>query len=777
MIRVPMLPKIDSGTLFVASAVIFGGLFLSVVLAWRELRSMRGPERFAASYALFFVGLLLFVLRGRLPDLVTMTLANVLIVAGAALVLEGTRLILGLPPGRRLTIWAVGLSVIAFGYYTVVLEDARARTILSSAVVAALLGAAGWTSWHRRARSGSQVLERVTAVALSTCALLFWVRAVAIASGLVGGEMLDESAWMAVPPLLCTLCAVVWTTTLLATTSRRLTAVVQSQNDLLAALLEVARAAGSEARLDATLEKVLEAARSVTGATGGSLLMLDERGRFTNGIFTEGPSILDVGRKEAEKLLAEGLAGWIVRNGRAAVIPDVGKDPRWYRFPSREKTVLSALSAPIASGSGISGVLTLVHPSPGHFGEDERQLIESTTAQIALALRTAQIADARLRGRQGQALLNEVLELSARLADGDEIVREAAAAIARCSFWPRVFLALPGGDGHFRLHGTTNGLKDLRPRIDEGILGRAFQSGAPQRDEVSAAENGEPDQEGGSAQRLVVPLRHLGRTLGLAAFDSTAHRDWDAEDVALAEALAEAVSLGLGKAALARAREELTRMMVHDLRGPISGVMGALELLAGGSGLGDEDRELLDVAERNVRRQLTLIEGILELARLEEGALPVVRMDVPLPGLVKEVLGRAGPAAGARGLTLVSEIPDGLPAVRVDPALVARILENLVGNAVKFSDPGAGPIRVRAHLDGGMIEVHVHDSGPGVEEELRPRIFEKFVVGSRAGRGSGLGLPFCRLAVEALGGRTWLEHPGPGAVFAFSLPLAEASRA
>jgi signal transduction histidine kinase len=70
-----------------------------------------------------------------------------------------------------------------------------------------------------------------------------------------------------------------------------------------------------------------------------------------------------------------------------------------------------------------------------------------------------------------------------------------------------------------------------------------------------------------------------------------------------------------------------------------------------------------------------------------------------------------------------------------------------------------------------MVELTVRDSGPGVEEELRPRIFERFVVGNRTGRGSGLGLAFCRLAVEAQGGRIRLEHAGPGAVFAFSLPL------
>ena len=75
-------------------------------------------------------------------------------------------------------------------------------------------------------------------------------------------------------------------------------------------------------------------------------------------------------------------------------------------------------------------------------------------------------------------------------------------------------------------------------------------------------------------------------------------------------------------------------------------------------------------------------------------------------------------------------------------------------------------------LDGTMVDLLVHDSGPGVEDALRPRIFEKFVVGNHTGRGSGLGLAFCRLAVEAQGGRIWLENPGPGTVFAFSLPLA-----
>jgi signal transduction histidine kinase len=763
-----MLPVIDARTLFVASAVVFAGLAISVALAWRELKSLSGPDRFAKSYALFLVGLVLFALQGQISPLLSYWLANVLVVVGAALVLEGTKLILGRPPGRRITV-ATGLAATAaFGYYTFVRFDTDARTILSSAFVAGLLGAAAWTAWHRRPRTGPQTLERVTAIALGACALLFWVRAVAIGTGLVGGEMLDASPWMAVPPLLCTLCAVVWTTTLLANTSRRLTNVVQSQNDLLANLLSVARAAGDESSLDATLERVLTVASELTGAAGASLLMLDEEGRFIRGFFTHEVTNVAVEAREAEIILEKGLAAWVVHHRTAGIVVDVNADPRWHRIPGQTESTRSALAAPISSGPALAGVLTLVHPEPGHFADEDRLLLESTAAQIGLALRNAQIADARQRATRGQELLNQVLEISARRTDAKEIVTLAAEALSRDEAWHRVYLAIPGEDGHFRVHGKTDGLPDPRPRIDEGILGRALESGITQHDDAPAGAS----SENGRSSSLAVPLRHLGRTLGVAAFESSRPRAFGTSDVDLAEALAEAISLGLGKAALAQAREELTRMMVHDLRGPISGVMGALELLGEAPGFDNGNRRLLDAAERNARRQLKLVEGILELARLEEGVLPVRREDVPLAGLVDEVLQMVMPAAEARRLELVSEVLESLPRVVADPGLVARVLENLVGNAVKFSEPGAGPVRVSARVDGSMVELQVRDAGPGVEESLRPRIFERFVVGNRPGRGTGLGLAFCRLAVEAQGGRIRLEHPGPGAVFAFSLPLA-----
>jgi len=753
----------DARTLLAASAVVFAGLVLAVALAWRELRAIRGPDRLALGFGLFFLGLVLLAFKGRIPAFLPAVLANVLVTVAAAFILEGTKLFYGLAPSRRLTVGVGLLATAAFAVTMHLRDGENARAILSSAFLTALVGASAWTASRHRAPREAGAFDLVTAVALWACAALFWARGVAVGAGFVEGDILAGGPLLALPPLLCTIFAVVWTTTLLATTSQRLTRVVRTQIDLLASLLSVARAAGAGEGLDGTLTRVLDAAKLATGATGASLLLLDEHRRFTRGLFTEGDATLVVGPAAAGEMLESGLAGWVVRNGSVALVDDVRQDRRWRRLEAQDATIRSVLSAPISVGTSLSGVLTLVHPDAGHFGEEQRHLIESTAAQIALALRTAQIADARRRASRELEALNAVLDISARRHASEEIAEEAVAAICRLTSFSRVFVALPAEDG-FRLIGRTEGPEKLRPPVLEGDLGLAWESGLVRRSGGGSAS--------GAGRSLVIPLRHLGDRLGVASFETSTPEGLDEDACAFAEALAEAISLGLGKETLARAREELSRMLVHDLRGPISGVLGALELLRGNASLDGDGKRLLDLAERNARRQLTLVDGILELSRLEEGSLPVRRSDVHVPAVVDEVIGRALPAAQARGISLVSALPPDLPPVRADAGLVARVVENLLANAVKFSTPGSGSVRLEGRVEGDSVVLDVKDSGPGICEELRPRLFEKFAVGNLPGRGSGLGLPFCRLAVEAQGGRMWLQHPGPAAVFSFSLPLA-----
>jgi signal transduction histidine kinase len=127
-----------------------------------------------------------------------------------------------------------------------------------------------------------------------------------------------------------------------------------------------------------------------------------------------------------------------------------------------------------------------------------------------------------------------------------------------------------------------------------------------------------------------------------------------------------------------------------------------------------------------------------------------------------------------RRLTLSSDVAESHPPVWADPRLVSRILHNLVGNSIKFT-PEGGVIRVSALADSpSALRVAVSDDGPGIPAELRERLFQKFSTGDVKGRGTGLGLAFCRLAVEAHGGRIWVDtEPGRGSTFNFTLPRTD----
>ena len=244
----------------------------------------------------------------------------------------------------------------------------------------------------------------------------------------------------------------------------------------------------------------------------------------------------------------------------------------------------------------------------------------------------------------------------------------------------------------------------------------------------------------------------------------------------LAESLAEAISLGLENARLERVRDEVTHLMVHDLRTPMVSITGALDLLQHAEGLAPKDQALVEMARRNAGRQNALIDSILDIWQLEEGAFPERRTSVVVETLVADVVRLAEPRARARRLELEADVPGDLPAAWVDPGLIERVLANLVGNAIKFTPEGGGPVQVSARAVGtDGIRVSISDSGPGIEAALKPRLFSRFAPGAHTARGNGLGLAFCRLAVEASGGRIWLEErPGPGATFVFTLPAAAA---
>jgi len=222
-----------------------------------------------------------------------------------------------------------------------------------------------------------------------------------------------------------------------------------------------------------------------------------------------------------------------------------------------------------------------------------------------------------------------------------------------------------------------------------------------------------------------------------------------------------------------RRREELTGLIVHDLKSPLASAIANVRFALGEAGVGQEVREALgDVLTAGMAMN-RMIMNLLDIGRSEDGALVPRPEAVAVRALLDEVGAEAARRAADRGQRLVIE-SEALE-VRADRDLLRRVLENLVDNSLRYSPEGS-TVRLEARADAGAAELRVRDDGLGVPAAYRERIFEKYVTldpaSSAEVRSSrGLGLVFCRLAVEAHGGRIWVEDNHPrGSTFCVRLP-------
>ncbi len=223
-------------------------------------------------------------------------------------------------------------------------------------------------------------------------------------------------------------------------------------------------------------------------------------------------------------------------------------------------------------------------------------------------------------------------------------------------------------------------------------------------------------------------------------------------------------------------RTDFTNLIVHDLKSPLSVTSVSLSLILSGriEKLPDALKVHVERAQRGNRETLTLVENLLDIEKLEAGALELISTPLDVKKLVEEAVESVQGLAEAYKLKLESSVKQGI-AINGDEALLRRVLQNLLNNAIKFT-PEGGVIRVEAvPTSTNSVTITVTDSGPGVPVDQRERIFDKFVqVAGIERRGVGLGLTFCKRAVEAHGGRIWVEDaPTKGSRFVFTLPVGQ----
>jgi two-component system sensor histidine kinase KdpD len=290
-----------------------------------------------------------------------------------------------------------------------------------------------------------------------------------------------------------------------------------------------------------------------------------------------------------------------------------------------------------------------------------------------------------------------------------------------------------------------------------------------------------------SAELLYLPLQTSSRivgVLGIQLRDAVGYQE--PEHRRLLEALSSQAALAIERAHLAQkaeqaqllqATERLERSLLnsisHDLRTPLSTITGALSSLRDEGNFPDSvsKRELIDLAWEEAGRMDRFVSNLLDITRLEAGALKIKKEPYDVQDLLGSCLASLEPSLKEREVKI--NIPPNLPLILMDSVLMAQVLINLLDNALKYSPPD-GIIEVAARIRENMLEIEVGDQGPGIPEEYLTKVFNKFFRLSRTEKvsGTGLGLAISKGIVEAHEGRIWAENrPGGGSKIVFTLPF------
>lgn len=466
--------------------------------------------------------------------------------------------------------------------------------------------------------------------------------------------------------------------------------------------------------------------------------------------------------------IGPGLTSYIVTTGRSLRTDDINDERIEQETGAEDFGVvvderLAAIAVPLRHGGRVIGMLSVQCAAPSHYTAQDQELIEMLAAYGAAAFENARLyAEAR---RHSQELERQALELQAQRDFAQQVMNAMGQGLTVTDAEGRFEFVNPA---YARLLGLTSAdLVGKRPGDvtrpeDWGVLEQARarrQEGA-----ASTYETRLTRADGSVAHVLITgtPRWRDGRVIGTIAAitDLTEYKRIEEE--------------------MRRLREDMTSMLVHDLRNPLGIISATLEFAV--SDLADtlsaDQRHALDNVVHQASKMRSMIDRILEIDQLERQQAPLAWRCAPVDvaPLIRAVLEQQRPLASASGLRLESAVPRALPLALADGELVGRVLQNLVDNALKFT-PRGGTITVGAGTGESegrpVLFVSVSDTGPGIPEEIRDRLFQRFVRGRQRERGSGLGLAFCKLAVEAQGGHIEVQGtPGRGATFTFTLGLA-----
>lgn len=438
--------------------------------------------------------------------------------------------------------------------------------------------------------------------------------------------------------------------------------------------------------------------------------------------------------------LGMGIIGTVTREGRGVVIPDVSKEKNFSEADRLGGVEMrAAVIAPIQSQGRVLGVIEAINPVSRTFDPDALLVmtgiggLAGTTIQNAELFERLQAAHKRYRD-----LFEESIDPIV-ITDWEGRIIEANRQATLLSGYSREELQELSID---QLHEVNWNKTGMEFEYLRGDLMVSYESSLHKQDETH------------------IPTEVHARRV---EFDSTDSIQWILRDIT-------------ERKELDSLREDLTSMIYHDLRSPLANIISSLDVIA--HMIPEEEREtvrsILKIAENSTDRIQRLVSSLLDISRLESGQPVADQTVVDTLSLTRNVLQDVEPSLRGRKQTLIEALPEKLPSIWADEDMARRVLINLVENSSKYSPTGA-TIEVGARAEDGWVHFWVRDEGAGIPPSEQDHIFDKFtrIRGTSKVGGLGIGLAFCRLAVEGHGGRIWVESDtGKGATFHFTFPTA-----
>ncbi|HML23094.1 MAG TPA: ATP-binding protein [Aggregatilinea sp.] len=512
-----------------------------------------------------------------------------------------------------------------------------------------------------------------------------------------------------------------------------------SDTTRLSLVSRLARELNSEMRPDDALRRVLNTTAEALGAPFASIACL--KNNAVDSAYALGGDPQHTAGVMAQ-VVKSGLAGYVAYNRCTVAVDDITASPLWLALPDEPLSPQtgSALCAPLIHAGNVIAVMTFAHPTPAYFNTDAISLADTIAEMGATALTYTQLLEtSRVTESRFASLFDDAIV--------PIIITDLQGAIQQVNRRAYEFLGYTRDELLARniaaVHrmGTGPIGADRFAHLERGLEVR-FQSIVWTKD--------------GSSK----PVQVYARRINSGKDDDRIQ--WIEHDMS-------------SQIALEQLRQDLSLMVYHDMRGPLGNVYTSLEAIKSllGEDIDPSVKSLLELASRAERQVRRMVDALLDVQRLEQGSKLISRENTGLSLLVNRAMLQVQPQAGDKDIRLRTALADDVPLLYIDDDMIERVIINLLDNAIKYT-PEGGTVTLSTASGENEVYVRIKDTGPGIPAEAQPVIFDKFarVKQRNMPYGAGLGLAFCKLAVEAHGGRIWVHsEPGTGSTFTFALPL------